>query len=269
MTAKAYQEYSSSRLTVVSREYPVSKVQGATLSEVCVHAAIGTIFGIVAGLAVAVTASSMINPTGSQGAGLASFSATQLTETPVVKAAENSPTHVVASTQDHASLSTVTSPAVSALPAQTPLIARVKQAVLKAPSARHSLLIAKVATKNDTEVSSDLTATAVQPPAPAVLPQENAAASASFMVEGDATVAEFDAAAGTIQTQEGKTFLMGVQIRDVSAVQWQDDLGNVHYKCDSQGNCTLSHAGVVISNARLALATDSPPVSSDLQSNRT
>lgn len=269
MTAKAYQKYSSSRLTVVSREYPDSIDRSATLSAVCVHAAIGTIFGIVAGLAVAVTASTAINPTGPQGPELASFSTTQLTGTPVVKAAEDSPVQVVASTQDHASLSTVTSPAVNALPAQTPSIALVKLAVLKAPSARHSLLIAKATPKNDAEVFNDLTATAVQSPAPAVLPQENAAPSASFVVEGDATVAEFDATAGTIQTQEGKTFLMGGQIREVSAMQWQDDLGNVHYRCNSQGNCTLSHAGVVISNARLALATDSPPVSSALQSNRT
>jgi hypothetical protein len=77
------------------------------------------------------------------------------------------------------------------------------------------------------------------------------ALSVSFFMEGDATVADFDSSSGMIQTDEGKTFLIGMPSGVSNTVPWQDYHRNVHYRCDQSGNCTISGAGVVVSNAKL------------------
>jgi hypothetical protein len=74
---------------------------------------------------------------------------------------------------------------------------------------------------------------------------------AAFFMEGDATVADFDSSSGMIQTDEGKTFIIGMPAGVSSAGPWQDYHRNVHYRCDQSGNCTISGAGVVVSNAKL------------------
>jgi hypothetical protein len=73
----------------------------------------------------------------------------------------------------------------------------------------------------------------------------------SFYMDGDATVADFDSSSGMIQTDEGKTFLIGMPAGVNSAGPWQDYHRNVHYRCDQSGNCTISGAGVVVPNAKL------------------
>lgn len=73
----------------------------------------------------------------------------------------------------------------------------------------------------------------------------------SFFVEGDATVADFDSSSGMIQTDEGKTFLIGMPAGVSNGGPWQDYHRNVHYRCDQSGNCTISGAGVTVSNAKL------------------
>jgi hypothetical protein len=72
-----------------------------------------------------------------------------------------------------------------------------------------------------------------------------------FVIEGDATVADFDSASGMIQTDVGKTFLIGAPAAARIAGPWQDYHRNVHYRCDQSGNCTISGAGVVVPNAKL------------------
>jgi hypothetical protein len=72
-----------------------------------------------------------------------------------------------------------------------------------------------------------------------------------FVIEGDETVADFDSASGTIQTDGGKTFLIGISTDAKIAGPWQDYHRNVHYRCDQSGNCTIKGAGVVVPNAKL------------------
>jgi hypothetical protein len=93
-------------------------------------------------------------------------------------------------------------------------------------------------------------------PAPAPIPGslESRPAEAPkipFVMEGDATVADFDSSSGMIQTDVGKTFLIGIPADVKIAGPWQDYHRNVHYRCDQSGNCTISGAGVVIPNAKL------------------
>jgi hypothetical protein len=85
-------------------------------------------------------------------------------------------------------------------------------------------------------------ATPINTPAPVIL-----------TIEGDLTLVNFDATAGTIETQEGKTFLNGTTVSETAAQHWQEAQGNVHFRCDLNGSCTLFHAGVVVHNARMTI----------------
>jgi hypothetical protein len=87
-----------------------------------------------------------------------------------------------------------------------------------------------------------------QPPAengPTALQMATAAeASGPFFlgIQGDATVANYDAATGRIQTYEGETYLLA-KAGDTNGISWGDYPFNVHYRCDELGSCTLSHGG--------------------------
>ncbi len=69
--------------------------------------------------------------------------------------------------------------------------------------------------------------------------------------EGDFTVADYDAKGGTIQSSDGRTFVVGITIASSDANSWGDYRSNVHYRCSQTGSCTLSGPGVVAPNARL------------------
>jgi hypothetical protein len=75
----------------------------------------------------------------------------------------------------------------------------------------------------------------------------------SFFIEGDVTVADYDESLGTIETHEGKTFIIGRTMAEGNAIPWQDYRANLHYRCDQSGTCTLKRAGLVVPNARLSL----------------
>ncbi len=70
-------------------------------------------------------------------------------------------------------------------------------------------------------------------------------------IEGDITVVDFDAAAGTIETSDGRTFVVGVTVTASNAASWREFRSNVHYRCSQTGSCSLSRAGAVAPNARL------------------
>ncbi|MGB9152568.1 MAG: hypothetical protein WCD70_05725 [Alphaproteobacteria bacterium] len=72
-----------------------------------------------------------------------------------------------------------------------------------------------------------------------------------YFIEGDATVADFDSVSGTIQTEAGKTFLIGAAAAARVAGSMQDYHRNLHYRCDQSGNCTISGAGMVVPHAKL------------------
>jgi hypothetical protein len=74
---------------------------------------------------------------------------------------------------------------------------------------------------------------------------------AGVYTEGDFTVADYDAKVGTIQSSDGRTFVVGITIAASNASSWGDYRSNVHYRCSQTGSCTLSGPGVVAPNARL------------------
>jgi hypothetical protein len=71
-----------------------------------------------------------------------------------------------------------------------------------------------------------------------------------LMIEGDVTVAGYDAAAGMIETLEGMNFVIDRAVGERNASLLADSPGSFHYRCDQQGSCTLAHAGLAFSAAR-------------------
>jgi hypothetical protein len=80
---------------------------------------------------------------------------------------------------------------------------------------------------------------------------ETEAKSYRFFSEGDATVADFDASMGRIETYEGRTFVIGTTAVASAGASLQDSGVSVHYRCDQSGSCTLVRAGMVMQNVRL------------------
>ena len=72
-----------------------------------------------------------------------------------------------------------------------------------------------------------------------------------FYTEGDLTVAAYDAAGNSIETSDGRTFVIGASVTVSSATPWQDYRSDVHYRCDQSGSCTLMRPGAIALNARL------------------
>jgi hypothetical protein len=66
-----------------------------------------------------------------------------------------------------------------------------------------------------------------------------------FTVEGDVSVANYDALSQTIDTYEGESFSLDQAPSATTEVAWQD---NVHYRCDQSGNCDLVRAGQAFTN---------------------
>jgi hypothetical protein len=75
--------------------------------------------------------------------------------------------------------------------------------------------------------------------------------SSAFYSEGDLTVADYDAAGGTIETSDGRVFVVGQTVSVSNATSWEDYRASVHYRCDGDGSCTLMRHGVIAPNAKL------------------
>ncbi|MGD0891509.1 MAG: hypothetical protein ABR923_08245 [Terracidiphilus sp.] len=98
-----------------------------------------------------------------------------------------------------------------------------------------------------------MTSAAEAPAAPAPAPMavnsvaaapETTSRPASVMIEGDLTMADFDASTGTVETREGRSFTVSQAGSDGNTLSWQDYSGNVHYRCTQAGDCTLSGSGI-------------------------
>lgn len=69
------------------------------------------------------------------------------------------------------------------------------------------------------------------------------ARSPHFFVEGDTTVREFDASTATLQAGTGQSFIVAKKNETTTATAWAATNAQIHYKCDTLANCTLSRAG--------------------------
>jgi hypothetical protein len=76
-------------------------------------------------------------------------------------------------------------------------------------------------------------------------------AAISFFTEGFSRIVDYDASAGTVETSEGRTFLILAPGSVSNSSSWQDYRSSVQYRCGSDGSCTLKCSGMVTLNARL------------------
>jgi hypothetical protein len=83
------------------------------------------------------------------------------------------------------------------------------------------------------------------------VPSYDEAVPSNVFVEGDFTVASYDASHGTIETNDGRTFAVGMTVVAGSASTWNNSGSNVHYRCNQTGVCTLSGSGIFAPNAKL------------------
>jgi hypothetical protein len=76
-------------------------------------------------------------------------------------------------------------------------------------------------------------------------------APASLYTEGVLMVSDYSASTRTIQTSDGKTFVLGTTVATGNATSWETYRADVHYRCDQNGSCVLMRAGVVAPDAKL------------------
>jgi hypothetical protein len=235
MITEACQQFPSA-IMLTSRIYRVARPQKSTRKAGLACATIGTMLGVVFGVAIAATST---QPVGGTADG-------ELLAIPVqessAQTAENKwiNSHGV----DPRGINAMSTPEVLAVAAQP--------TGLGISSRKQSSGSHKSSVQNSLAIS-----TTTRGSAPTAVPvggtpaDEDAALNLSFIVEGDATLADFDASAGTIETQDGRSFVLTRASGTNNFLPGQDDEGNIHYRCDQNRNCTLFHAGVKIPNARL------------------
>ena len=80
---------------------------------------------------------------------------------------------------------------------------------------------------------------------------DGSASPSTFYSEGDLTIANYDAATGTIETSDGKTYALGLTVSTANATPWEAYHASVHYRCSQDGSCMLTRAGVIVPGAKL------------------
>ncbi len=212
------------------------------------YAAAAAAFGLVFGVALAATSGYVLVPPSSPA------QASTVSTTPVVAASVASPSAHAVSHHSQTINPAIAKSSSSVLPVA------LKTSVNRKSSATHHRHGARRASAKRFSFTSHRSeaflkippAPSARVPAPVSMESRTVQALAvSFFMEGDATVADFDSSSGMIQTDEGKSFLIGMPAGVSSAGPWQDYHRNVHYRCDQSGNCTISGAGVVVPNAKL------------------
>ena len=100
-------------------------------------------------------------------------------------------------------------------------------------------------------VAAPLPVAAPLQPADNVLRLNEASKPTNFIIQGDATVADYDATLGMITTDEGKNFVIDKTAGASAASSWEDYHSNVHYRCDGSRTCTLTRGDLVVHIAML------------------
>lgn len=145
------------------------------------------------------------------------------------------------------------SPATQSAPGKIPVVDENESPIHPAaPAERHSTRpVAHPLTKPPRVVLASLSVDISAPSEDDPLNLEGDVKPPTFYSEGDLTIADYDAAKGTIQTIDGRTFVLGLTISTADATGWEDYRSSVHYRCSQEGSCTLTRSGVVAPNARL------------------
>jgi hypothetical protein len=92
----------------------------------------------------------------------------------------------------------------------------------------------------------------VQPSPSQTATPNDVAKSYAFFVEGDVTIADYNASTGTIETNDGRSFTIDTTVDATNAKVSLDYFGSVPYRCDQGGNCSLRGGGMVVPSAKMS-----------------
>lgn len=73
--------------------------------------------------------------------------------------------------------------------------------------------------------------------------RQREARSPHYFVEGDTTVRDFDSSTATLDSGTGQSFTLLKKNQTATANAWATNSAQIHYKCDTLANCTLTRAG--------------------------
>jgi hypothetical protein len=250
-------------LTAVENGYSFTQSRRQGASEVSFgqglgFAVIGTALGLLTGVAAA------SGPWGANSSVMANDSASVTLTAPASSAPAMSATMSTSTVQQAAPAPVVQSQlSQHATEAAAPVLVR---ASLETTVTHHTAVqpghhtVSNLFVKSAIRPNSELSASTSTPEAPVAAAMavssvpastENVSKPAAMVIEGDLTVADFDASTGTVETREGRSFSINQAGSDGNTLAWQDYAGNVHYKCTQGGSCTLAGSHVSASGARL------------------
>jgi len=239
--ATAYQELPNLQPGTGYRQLQTGGPAGTAVGSTLIYAAIGIALGIAFGTAFA--SSSLFTNTSSAPAVLGQVTASAA-ETKVMPVAGGEQTPKLESSPSEQGIELLASAAkLPVLTAARTVPVRKRLPVLRRSSFRSRSHFPHRAVPAVVKAS----------PSTGVVRSSYAVERYSFVVEGDVTVVDFDASEGTIETHEGKKFVIGSNMAQNNAIPWEDYRSHVHYRCDQAGSCTLMRAGVLVPNARLSL----------------
>jgi hypothetical protein len=256
MSANPYKHYfeGTSKRSAYSRMRATGPKEAA-LGLALIYASIGASLGIVSGTALAV----QIWPAST------TVATTNLAQASASMAGLNGPLGTIPGQPALAQIAASQPSETAALPTPKPAAVEIRN-VEKPNVVRHLFASIKVPSAIELAASgnshssnrSTVDSAAVTPASATTISSQVArpqvaAITPVFMIEGDATVADFDANTGMVETRDGKNFSIGTALTATNVNSWQDYFGHVHYRCDPGGNCTLSRAGVVVPNAKMAI----------------
>jgi hypothetical protein len=239
--ATAYQELPKLQAGTGYRQLETGGLAGTTIGSTLIYATIGVALGIAFGTAFA--SSSLFTNTSSASTVLGQVTASAA-ETKVTPVANVQQAPKLESSPTEQGIELLASAAkLAGTPAVHPVPVRKRVPALRRSNFRSRLHFPRRA----------VPAVAKTSPSTGIARVAYAVERYSFVIEGDVTVVDFDASAGTIETHEGKRFVIGTKMAQNNAIPWEDYRSNLHYRCDQAGSCTLMRAGVVVPNARLSL----------------
>jgi hypothetical protein len=213
-----------------------------------IYALVGVALGIMTGTALAAVPWGAYSPIATPELVQASSNATGLSSHPIAKAGQTPALDRKADSRENEQLSSALKSVAGKTSATHRRHAVRWLSVARKFSARH-----KSSSRCRPQFSRAALATVPSPAAGNVLRLDAAAEQPLFIIEGDVTVADYDASQGLIATYDGRSSVTDRTTGEGNATSWEDYRANIHYRCDRSGNCTLSRAGLIIHNAKLAI----------------
>lgn len=228
------------------RQIPPVEPSGIALS--VMYAAVGVIFGILTGTALASATWPASTAAASPDLTQVSSSAPELNIHPIANAGQ---TAALARQTDNPGDEQL-SPPLASTAGKTPA-AHKHHALRRLSAAKKSSARRQASSMRRPSVTPYAPVAAPLPAAGNVLRLDAAAAPSDFIIEGDVSVADYDATQGIITTDEGRNFVLDRTAGAGDATIWQEYHANIHYRCDRAGNCTLMRAGLYVSTTQLSI----------------